>query len=433
MRRARGLLHRGLLRSAALQRGSSLAAPFAPSLRHASTAVADGAAAASSAAGHAATAALSDTADAAAPGLIASAADALIAAHTTLSLDGALFGWTASLMAAAVVARAVSAPLLYYAQKQQARAALAAPELAQIQAYLRGAPGTLPQKYVTFRRLRGVALRSAGTSPSRLLPWFAAVNVPVFVTASLAIRALADEPPAGWAEAGPAGWFPDLAAADPTGILPLTNTAVWLLNAHGRAARPADAEADAAAAAAPGRDEGGSRRANPVATSTTQRPPPPRAVPLVGSDTVTVCLQAAALFAYPLVQGAPSGMFVFWLTSGLLTAAQRAALGSDRARAALGLATAAELAAARRGRGPPVLRAAGRAVRGVRAQLEWVQTELLGRFSGRRADEALRADVDAALRRAHKAGRVALDLAAVLRVDSDSGRDYVAVVRRGGD
>jgi membrane protein insertase Oxa1/YidC/SpoIIIJ len=353
------------------------------------------------------------------PGIIAAAADFLVSAHSTLSMDGSLFSWTVMLAMTAVLARTVSVPLLYYAQVQHMRATLASPELARIQSYLRGAPGSLVQKYVTFRRLRGVALRSAGTSPARLLPWFAVVNVPVFVTASLAIRKIAENPPESWAAAGPANWFPDLSSADPTGVLPIANTALWLLNAHNRSTRGIGGRKT---------DDGDTGDRSPKAES---RPAARISQSLLSGEAMTVTLQALALFSYPFVQGVPAGMFVFWITSGVLTAAQRAALSSDAVRAAIGLPTAEQVAAAARGRGPPVLQAAGSAVRDFRAQLEFVQSEILSNFANRKPGEALRVEVDGALCRARRNGKIGFDLTAVIRVDEDTGRKYIAVVKKG--
>lgn len=352
-------------------------------------------------------------------GFVSSAADFLVAAQSTLSMDNSLFGWTSALALTALVARTTSLPLLYYAQMQHVRATLAAPELVRVQAYLRGAPGSLVEKYVTFRRLRSVALRSAGTSPARLFPWFAVVNVPVFVTASLAIRKIADDPPAAWATAGPAGWFPDLAAADPAGVLPIANTALWVLNAHSRGSSRA-----AANKVSDGADE---KKADAIETTKEKK----RLPALLSGEATTIGLQALALFSYPFVQGVPAGMFVFWITSGLLTAAQRAALSSDRARAAIGLPTSEQLAKAARSRGPPILQAAGTAVRDVRAQLEFVQSNVLSKFPDRKPGEDLREDVDAALRRSRRSGKISIDLEAIIRTDHDTGRKYIAVVRRG--
>lgn len=350
-------------------------------------------------------------------GLVSSAADFLVDAQSTFSMDSSLFGWTSALALTALAVRTTSLPLLYYAQVQQVRATLASPELVRVHAYIRGAPGSLVEKYFTFRRLRSVALGAAGTSPARLFPWFAVVNVPIFVTASLAIRKIADDPPQAWKTAGPEGWFPDLAAADPTGALPIANTALWLMNAHSRgfkspAERSASPNAD-------GKEE------------TSMKTEKKRVPTLFSGETTTVGLQALALFSYPFIQGVPAGMFVFWITSGLLTAAQRAALSSDAVRTAIGLPTAEQVAKAARSRGPPALQAAGSAVRDVRAQLEFVQSDVLSNFANRKPGEDLRKDVDAALRRARRRGKIGIDLEAVIRKDDETGREYIAVVRRG--
>jgi membrane protein insertase Oxa1/YidC/SpoIIIJ len=347
-------------------------------------------------------------------GIVENAADAIMSAHVALSSDGQYFGWAVTLAATGVLVRAASAPLLYYAQVQNARALLAAHELGRIQAYLRGAPGSLLEKYQTFRRLRSVALRSVGTSPLRIMPWYVALNVPLFVTASLAVRRLAENAPDGWTTAGPAGWFPDLAAADPSGALPVINSVLWLLNAHTRArAAPKNLP--------PG--DGGA--------GTSVRQKPLKASSALSGDWMTTAIQGVAVFAFPYMLDMPSGILLFWISSGVLTCVQRAVLSSDAGRLAIGLPTAANLAAMSREAGPPVLRATGGAVKAFREQLEYVRDDVLSSFAGRRVDDALRADVNKVLRKERARGRIGIDLEGVIRFDDDSGRKYLAVVRRG--
>lgn len=381
-----------------------------------------------------------DAADAAATSvsdsssLVADASDALLSAHTLLSQDGSLFGWCGTLIGAAVAARVASMPLLYYAQVQHARAARATTELARVQKFVRSSPGSVIQKYFTFRRLRSVALQSASTSPARLFPWYAVVNIPVFVTASLAIRRIASDPPEAWATDGVSGWFDNMSAADPTGALPVANTALWLYNAHMRGPR---AKTEAVKSEAEEKNPSGAKGSAPqgVSTPSAARSGSVRRHPvlerIMSGETMTTGLQALALFSFPFIQHAPSGMFVFWITSGALTAVQRAVLSTDASRRSIGLPTSAELAAAAKAEGPHVLRATGRAVKAVREQLEHVQTSVLSTFSKRRVDENLKADVNRALVREKRHGRIAIDLEAIIREDSDSGRKYLAVIRKG--
>jgi membrane protein insertase Oxa1/YidC/SpoIIIJ len=349
-------------------------------------------------------------------GFVRNAADLITSAHTTLSADGQIFGWIVTLAATGIFARAASAPLLYYSQVQNARAALTTQELRRIQAYLRNAPGSLVQKYRTFRSLRSVALRAAGTSPVRLMPWFALVNIPVFITASLAIRNIAANSPESWANAGIYGWFPDLAAVDPTGALPIANTALWLFNAHTRSA------------AAP---KGLPENEDEVKAGGKNRAVPPKVPFILGGDTMTTAVQGLAIFSFPFMLEMPSGMFVFWISSGIVTAVQRAVLSSDTGRLAIGLPTAAQLAKVRREAGPPVLKATGGAVKAIRVQLEYVQREVLSSFSGRRVDKDLLVAVNKALRRERSRGRIGIDLEAVIRRDDSTDRKYIAVIRRG--
>jgi hypothetical protein len=152
-----------------------------------------------------------------------------------------------------------------------------------------------------------------------------------------------------------------------------------------------------------------------------------------GADTMTTVIQGTSLLVFPYMLHLPVGYFMFWISSGLMTAVQRGALGSDTVRRAIGLPSADALAAARREAGPPVLQAAGGAVKVIREQLEYVQQQVLPQFSSRRVDDALCADVTRALDREVRKGNIRMDLKAVLRLDKGSGKKYVAVVRRGSE
>jgi hypothetical protein len=55
----------------------------------------------------------------------------------------------------------------------------------------------------------------------------------------------------------------------------------------------------------------------------------------------------------------------------------------------------------------------------------------LPQFASRRVDNGLRSDVNKALEREKKKGNIRIDLEAVLRTDNQSGKKYVAVIRRG--
>lgn len=155
---------------------------------------------------------------------------------------------------------------------------------------------------------------------------------------------------------------------------------------------------------------------------------------LFDGEAMTIGLQALPIFAFPFVQYAPSGMFVFWITSSILTIAQRTALRSESFRAAVGLPTSEEIRAAVASGGPQALKAASAAVGDARRQLEWVQAQVLAPFAERAARECgdeLRRDVNAALVKARRTGKISLELEAVVRVDEDTGREYIGVVRKG--
>lgn len=360
-------------------------------------------------------------------GIVQQTAEMLAEAHQILSWDERLFGWGVTLALSGIAVRTISMPLLYYNQLHHARAAATTQEIRRIQAYLKTAPGSLLQKFRTFRRLRKIALRAAGTSPAKLYPWYFFVNAPLFICSSLAVRKIALEGPESWHSAGIPGWCVDLSAADPTGALPIISTAIWLWNAHRRSPKSGSDRSKEQ-----GMSGGQSVNAADSSTSKEATSMNRKNVPLVfNGDAMTTLFQGLAVFSYPFITGLPSGMFIFWISSGLTTALQRSLLTSNYGRRIVGLPTFAELQQASKSPGPPVLEAASGAVRAVRAQLEYVQREVLASFAGRRVDETLLSDVNRTLRREFKRRHIGLDLEAVLRKDGDTGRSYVAVIRRG--
>lgn len=361
-------------------------------------------------------------------GVVNQASEIITQVHSFISWDDHLFGWGITLALSGALVRAASMPLVYYSQLHQGRAALTVQEIIRIQSYLQSAPGSFLQKFLTFRRLRGVALRAAGTSPARLYPWYFFLNAPLFVTFSLAVRKIASNPPDSWTCAGVPGWCSDLSASDPTGALPIINTAVWLWNAHRRSPKSRAGHNNDLKMSGPETASNDDNSSNAMASNAAQRPK----IPVIfDRDAITTFLQGVAIFSYPFITELPSGMFIFWISSGLVTALQRSVFTSDYGRRKLGLPTFAELRTVIKEPGPPVLRAAGGAVRVVREQLEYIQGEVLSSFSGRRVDESLRNDVNRTLRRERKRGHVGIDLEAVIRKDGDTGRNYLAVVKRG--
>lgn len=192
------------------------------------------------------------------------------AATFLTSLHGLLPGdppWAATLVTSAALLRCASTPLAVAQARAAAAAAAAAPELGRITSVVRRSPGSLPQKWLTYRRLRRVALASAGTAPARLAPWHLAVQIPGFVGLSLGARALALRHEPGWATGGWADSWRDLTAADASGALPAIN-AVLVLGMLQRGALAGRRGGDAGGGATGGGGWGRPRR---------RRPPPPQA------------------------------------------------------------------------------------------------------------------------------------------------------------
>lgn len=327
--------------------------------------------------------------------------------------------WAATLVTSAALLRAASTPLAVAQARAAAVASAAAPELGRITAVVRRSPGSLPQKWLTYRRLRRVALASAGTSPSRLAPWHLAVQIPGFVGLSLGARALALRAEPGWATGGWADAWRDLTAADASGTLPAIN-AVLVLGMLQRGAL----------AGRRGVDAGGATEGAGAAAA-----PPPDAKKkldvwsawrqLLDSGALRVGAQGMTILLFPAVAGLPAGVVLLWVANAALGVCQTALLTTDAGRRVTGVTAIADTA--RAAQGPPVLKTLDAAVGDVYAQLKYVNEVVLPRFSAAPPGEATRARVEAAVKAERARGRIGLNLRALLRKEPGSGKPYVAV------
>lgn len=325
--------------------------------------------------------------------------------HDTLSLDALPISWSVTIPLAAVSLRLVTMPLIYYSHLHASRAAFASRELPRIHHFVRNVPGTLVQKYITFRRLRALTLRAAGTSPISQFPWHIVAHIPLFISASMGIRELASNAPQQWHSSG-LFFCPDLAAADPTSILPITTTALWLWNINpDNVARR--------------------RAAQAMATHHTERSRLVDTLVNKVGETFSVCLQMLSVLSLMYTTYLPSGVILFWMSNAVLTAAQRFAFSQDSFRRMVGLPTYADI---RDAPDAQLMPAVGRGMEAVRKELSYIQQRMLAMFPNRTADERLCADINRMLERERWNGRVWSDLRAELRRDERDGRRYVAVV-----
>lgn len=339
--------------------------------------------------------------------------------HNLVSMHGSLFGWGPSLMLSAVAIRLFSLPLVYYNQVHMGRFALASKELPRLQAFVRQMPGTLWQKYRTFRRLRALTLRSAGTSSKQLFRWDLLVHLPVVISASMGVRKLASAAPEAWRDGGLA-WFPDLTVADPTGALPVITTAFWLWNSNPRSRSTQQASENKG-------DDGRKPENGTVSESSRQNDAMERIMNSRG-EWLSTLLQVVAVASLTVTMDLPSGMILLWASNGAVTAMQRWALSSDDVRRRIGLLVAEDIAQAS---GPPVLLSTKAAVDQMRRELEYIQREVLTRFPNRGVDARLRDEINRVLKRERWNGRISMQLEAVIREDDRDRKKYIAVVRKG--
>lgn len=320
------------------------------------------------------------------------AADQLQALHDAVPFD---LSWSATIPFTSLLIRALSLPLLYHNEVHRGRARIAAKEQARIQYFVRNTPGTLLQKYWTYRRLNGLAMRSAGTSSLSNLRWHLVVHLPLIISASLGMRELSSRPDNGW-NATSLAWLTDLSAPDPIAAVPLLTAGLWLWNLEPGAAP--------------------STKLHPV-----------QKLPIHAGRFILRSFQVLSVVSVSVTTQLPSGLVLFWACNAMLTTALRYILSNDGLRRRIGLLTAADL---KQISAPPVMQATGQAFEQMRKELATVQRELLARFDGRRVDQSLCDEVNRMLKRERMSGRIASDLKAVVRTDETDGKKYVAVVRR---
>lgn len=337
-----------------------------------------------------------------------SAADYLQSFHEAISFD--VLPWAATIPLVALSLRVITLPMVYHSQIHTGRAALAATELPRIHYFVRSSPGTLFQKYRTFRRLRALTLRSAGTSPWQQFPWHVAVHVPLLVISSMGVRAVASRGLPEW-QTGGLPFAPDLLVADPSGALPVLTTALWLWNVDPRsdARRRAVVEANAHV----------SKRSRIVDALMTRL-----------GEAVTTTMQVVAVVVLTFTTQLPAGLVLFWVSNAAITALQRWLFSLESVRKRIGLPTPDDIAKVQRSNLMPAIE---QSVEEVRKQLSYVQQRMLQMFANRSVDDRLRTDVNRMLERERRSGRISADLEAVIRQDERDGKRYVAVIKRGSN
>lgn len=331
------------------------------------------------------------------------AADYLQAFHESVSFG--VLPWSATIPLAAVAMRLISFPLVYYNQIHTGRFAVASKEFPRIQYFVRKTPGTVIQKYVTFRRLRNLALKSAGTSSMRVFRWHMVVHLPLVVGASMGMREMARRVPEAWMGDG-FGWISDLTASDPTGVLPVMTTGLWLWNLDPRTS-PTTKERTSG--------EGEKKKSGIEEIMSAM------------GVSVARILQVGSVVSLSVTTELAAGLVLFWFSNGVVTSAQRYALSSSFVRRKMGLLTTEDL---KEMKGPAVMEGTGMAVEKVREELSYIQREVVRGFDGERVDERLCARVDKMLQRERWNGRISVDLKAVIREDERDGKKYVAIVRK---
>jgi len=201
--------------------------------------------------------------------------------------------WWASIGAMTLAIRTVLFPLSVMQYRNQAAMKAAQPELAAIQESMKNIdPSLNPQeaqrrRQLAFRKNQEV-MKEYGASMLKPLA-LGLVQVPVFISVFYALRQIG----ARFPEAATGGmlWFNDLTAADPYHILPFLSAATTLLLQY-------------------------------VST-------PPGSVENPMMKTVQRVFQGLIVISIPFLWNMPSALFVYWMTSNVVTVLQTMALRSE--------------------------------------------------------------------------------------------------------
>lgn len=338
--------------------------------------------------------------------------DYIQAFHESLSPETSL-PWNITIPLLSLTVRTLVLPLMYYNELHRGRALLVQKELGAIQSFVRKSPGNLGQKYMTFRRLRELSLKSAGTSSLRMFPWQVAAYMPMVIGSSIGLREVARRMPEAWSESGIA-WIGDLSAADATGVLPVLTTGLWLWNLRGARTKGI----------------GSTKEGNEGEEKVERRKKAVEVVMEGFGNSLRRVLQVVCVVSLNMTMELPAGIVLFWAGNGVLGMGITACLQKEGVRRWLGLVTKEDV---EQSRGAGVLRGTKVAVENARKELNYVQREIAEGFQGRRVDEKLRADVQRLLKRERWNRRIGIDLSAVIREDERDGKKYVAIVRKGSE
>ena len=253
-------------------------------------------------------------------GIVAEAAQLMCAAQDATHLP-----WWATITTTTIAARLALTPTTILARRAGRRLAVAAPHARRLTQLAVESIKANPAGRVEAARLYATGLHGL-LKLHRANPLLVALppvaTLPTLVTLALAVRELPAAAGGAYA-AGGALWFPNLAASDPTLVLPALAVGAAYANLEralgGRP--PADAPAAAEAAAEPRGDRRRKRRRGRAPAADAATPPPPRRGPSLAAVAKNVG-QLALIAAVPLTAQLPAGFCVFWLSSTAFTATQ---------------------------------------------------------------------------------------------------------------
>lgn len=259
-------------------------------------------------------------------GIVAEAAQLMCAAQDMTQLP-----WWATITTTTIAARLALTPTTILARRAGRRLAVAAPHARRLTQLAVESIKANPAGRVEAARLYATGLHGL-LKLHRANPLLVALppvaTLPTLVTLALAVRELPAAAGGAYA-AGGALWFPDLAASDPTLVLPALAVGAAYANLEralgGRppADAPAAEEAPAPedAAAEPRGDRRRKRRRGRAPAAGEAAAPPPRRGPSLAAVAKNFG-QLALIAAVPLTVQLPAGFCVFWLSSTAFTATQ---------------------------------------------------------------------------------------------------------------
>eukprot|EP00172_Hildenbrandia_rubra_P002150 Plantae.Rhodophyta-Hildenbrandia_rubra.ctg2824.p1 GENE.Plantae.Rhodophyta-Hildenbrandia_rubra.ctg2824~~Plantae.Rhodophyta-Hildenbrandia_rubra.ctg2824.p1 ORF type:complete len:526 (-),score=60.62 Plantae.Rhodophyta-Hildenbrandia_rubra.ctg2824:497-2074(-) len=315
-------------------------------------------------------------------------ADGVAKFHWTVSNGGTWFPWWGSLVLCAAALRLTLAPVVVFHLKERAKLFTVRKELLRINLVTNKLKAPFLKRMKLRWDMRRKAYETAGTSRLRMARYPFYVGLPATLLLSLGIRRVALNNVYDFSTGG-ALWFKILVIPDYTMILPMMSTGLFL-HAVDRF-KPRIGSAD----------------------ETTKK----------AVELLIMGGQSLALVLFPIYLKVISGLYVFWVSNGLLMLVDRNLYTSPSFRKSIGLPQAKDSATIPDTPDRYVL-----TQKDVRRDLKYVREEILDQdFEGRELDEDLVVELNSRLKEELQRRKIKVTLRSAIRQDPQTGNPYLSV------